>query len=184
MSENLLKRDHIHFFNPYFWARRLLAQSVLTCLCYLCYRLPGSKNHVIMWRFLELYFRMTFAFRNIYQQQTLRPQRDFVADLRSFTAWVTVSDRLCYRTVAMEWTGCYREMRPINLRANHRVSQTWSGLTESPHCILGHRRLIRFDSVRLERSNAPVMHTHTRTLSRLAEHYLESPYVLLSFGFI
>lgn len=42
------------------WARLSLAQSVITRLCcYFCCPLPGSKNHVIMWRFLELYFHVS-----------------------------------------------------------------------------------------------------------------------------
>jgi len=45
--------------------------------------------------------RITFALReNIYQQQT--STACFFADLCSFTTWLTVSDRLCCRTVAME----------------------------------------------------------------------------------
>lgn len=76
--------------------------------------------------------RITFALRdNIYQQETPTSTAGFL--LRtfwcSFTAWLTVSDRLCCRTVAMEWTGCHRYMRPTDLRPNHRVSQTWSGMT-------------------------------------------------------
>lgn len=42
------------------WTRLSLAQSAITRLCcYFCCPLPGSKNHVIMWRFLLLYFHVS-----------------------------------------------------------------------------------------------------------------------------